>query len=104
MSNVSTPAELDFWEFVGCGVCHNGFVKETGALSSVPFWLTDCGHVVCNNHLSEYWTIARLHQVFQWTPRIPLTSVTPNVDPDQSCMVCGAQCMHLIPLAREVMQ
>ena len=47
------PADFDFWEFVNCSVCHLEFVKESGALSSIPFWLSECGHVICNAHLSE---------------------------------------------------
>ncbi|RPD66102.1 hypothetical protein L227DRAFT_648884, partial [Lentinus tigrinus ALCF2SS1-6] len=73
MSNVSASPELDFWEFVNCGICHLEFVKENGSLSSVPFWLTECGHVVCNSH----------------------------INPDHSCYECGSQGVQLMPLARE---
>ena len=51
MSSVSTP-ELDFWEFVNCARCHLPFDTDVGT-PPVPFWLTECGHIVCNNHLSE---------------------------------------------------
>lgn len=55
MSTISgASADFDFWEFVNCGVCHLEFVKESGALSSMPFWLSECGHVICNAHLSEH--------------------------------------------------
>ncbi|KAI0336501.1 hypothetical protein GY45DRAFT_1291364 [Cubamyces sp. BRFM 1775] len=75
MSNVSgRSTDFDFWEFVGCGVCHLEFIKDSGALSSVPFWLTDCGHVVCNTHLNA----------------------------DQTCAVCGNPKMQLMPLQREL--
>ncbi|KAI0721126.1 hypothetical protein C8T65DRAFT_705578 [Cerioporus squamosus] len=76
MSNVSATStpELDFWEFVNCGICHLEFVKEDGSLSSVPFWLTECGHVVCNSH----------------------------INPDHSCSECGSQGVQLMPLAREL--
>ena len=53
MSTLSTSPELDFWEFVSCGICHLEFIKDNGGVSSVPFWITECGHVVCNTHLSE---------------------------------------------------
>ena len=52
MSNISQPPEFDFWEFVSCGICHLEYIKESGALSNVPFWLTECGHVACNSHIS----------------------------------------------------
>ncbi|KAI0780971.1 hypothetical protein BD413DRAFT_501491 [Trametes elegans] len=75
MSNVSgASAEFDFWEFVSCGICHLEFIKESGTLSSVPFWLTECGHVLCNAHLS----------------------------PDQSCAACGSPGIQLIPLQQEL--
>ncbi|EPT06033.1 hypothetical protein FOMPIDRAFT_1026888 [Fomitopsis schrenkii] len=72
MSMVSTP-ELDFWEFVNCARCHLPFDTE-GGTPPVPFWLTECGHVVCNNHLNA----------------------------DQSCAQCGAQGIQLIPLQKEL--
>ncbi|KAI8998665.1 hypothetical protein BD414DRAFT_407053 [Trametes punicea] len=75
MSNVSGGSlDFDFWEFVSCGVCHLEFVKETGALSTMPFWLTECGHVICNAHLNA----------------------------DQSCAACGSPGIQLIPLQREL--
>ncbi|KAH8989217.1 hypothetical protein EDB86DRAFT_2944604 [Lactarius hatsudake] len=57
MSHVSSssPNDLDIWEFV-------------------PFWLTECGHVICNVHLNA----------------------------DQSCCVCGSQQIQMMPLQKEV--
>lgn len=49
----SLPLEYDFWDFVACARCHLPFVPESGGTPSVPFWVTECGHVICNNHLSE---------------------------------------------------
>ncbi|KAJ6520652.1 hypothetical protein B0H19DRAFT_954561 [Mycena capillaripes] len=73
MSNVSAaPAEFDFWEFVSCSRCQLPFVSDSGA--AVPFWLTECGHVVCNTHL--------------------------NID--QSCAQCGMAGIQLVPLQREM--
>ncbi|KAI0727230.1 hypothetical protein C8Q72DRAFT_841583 [Fomitopsis betulina] len=69
---MSTP-DLDFWEFVNCARCHLPFETEGGA-PPVPFWLTECGHVVCNNHLNS----------------------------DQSCAQCGAQGIQLVPLQKEL--
>ncbi|EIW60381.1 uncharacterized protein TRAVEDRAFT_120559 [Trametes versicolor FP-101664 SS1] len=75
MSSVSgASADFDFWEFVNCGVCHLEFVKESGALSSMPFWLSECGHVICNAHLNA----------------------------DQSCAACGSPGIQLLPLQREM--
>ncbi|KAI0748094.1 hypothetical protein C8Q80DRAFT_715685 [Daedaleopsis nitida] len=74
MSTFSAVPELDFWEFVNCGICHLEFVKDSGGLSSVPFWLTECGHVVCNSHINA----------------------------DQSCAECGSQGIQYTPLAKEL--
>ncbi|KAI0831273.1 hypothetical protein BC628DRAFT_1353020 [Trametes gibbosa] len=75
MSNVSNAsADFDFWEFVNCGVCHLEFVKESGALSSLPFWLSECGHVICNAHLNA----------------------------DQSCAACGTPGVQFMPLQKEL--
>ncbi|KAJ7109504.1 hypothetical protein C8R44DRAFT_679714 [Mycena epipterygia] len=73
MSNISAaPAEFDFWEFVSCSRCQLPFASDSGA--TVPFWLTECGHVVCNTHL--------------------------NID--QSCAQCGMAGIQLVPLQREM--
>ncbi|KAJ7125476.1 hypothetical protein C8R43DRAFT_1030342 [Mycena crocata] len=73
MSNISSAqAEFDFWEFVSCSRCQLPFASDSGA--SVPFWLTECGHVVCNTHL--------------------------NID--QSCAQCGMAGIQLVPLQREM--
>ncbi|KAJ7940508.1 hypothetical protein B0H13DRAFT_1938464 [Mycena leptocephala] len=73
MSNISSaPADLDFWEFVSCSRCQLPFASNSGA--TVPFWLTECGHVVCNTHL--------------------------NID--QSCAQCGMTGIQLVPLQREM--
>ncbi|KAI0044835.1 hypothetical protein FA95DRAFT_1522378 [Auriscalpium vulgare] len=69
----SSQVSLDFWEFVTCGRCHLPFSPNSSAPPPVPFWLTECSHVVCNNHLN----------------------------PDQSCPVCGSQQIQMIPLQRE---
>ncbi|KAK7020508.1 RING-type domain-containing protein [Favolaschia claudopus] len=73
MSNVSAaPAEFDFWEFVSCSRCQLPFASGSGA--TVPFWLTECGHVVCNTHLNM----------------------------DQSCAQCGMANIQLVPLQLEM--
>jgi len=52
MSNVSPDqADFDFWEFVCCAKCRMPFALDNGG-ATVPFWLTECGHVICNSHLS----------------------------------------------------
>jgi hypothetical protein len=51
MTNISSDqSDFDFWEFVSCAKCQLSFSLDAGA--TVPFWLTQCGHVICNNHLS----------------------------------------------------
>jgi hypothetical protein len=42
--------DIDFWEFVSCAKCHLPYTSEPG--KAIPFWLTECGHIICNNHLS----------------------------------------------------
>ncbi|KAH9854200.1 hypothetical protein C2E23DRAFT_727141 [Lenzites betulinus] len=75
MSSLSSAtAEIDFWEFVNCGVCHLEFIKESGTLSSMPFWLSECGHVICNAHLNA----------------------------DQSCAACGTPGVQFMPLQKEL--
>ncbi|KAF8798183.1 hypothetical protein BYT27DRAFT_7265288 [Phlegmacium glaucopus] len=63
--------DFDFWEFVSCAKCQLLFSLDGAA---VPFWLTECGHVICNNHLN----------------------------PDQSCSQCGTQGIQLAPLQQEM--
>ncbi len=46
--------DFDFWEFVYCAQCHLPFTSEAGGQPQVPFWITECGHVICNNHLSKH--------------------------------------------------
>ena len=54
MSNASAPqsSSFDFWEFVACGTCQLPFISTSTSGPTIPFWLTECGHIVCNNHLS----------------------------------------------------
>ncbi|KAF9052927.1 hypothetical protein BJ165DRAFT_1444196 [Panaeolus papilionaceus] len=69
----SDPFEFDFWEFVSCAKCRMPFAMDNGT-ATVPFWLTECGHVICNNHLN----------------------------PDRSCSQCNAPNIQLAPLQREM--
>ncbi|KAJ7905641.1 hypothetical protein B0H14DRAFT_3542881, partial [Mycena olivaceomarginata] len=74
MSNISAAggnAEVDIWEFISCSRCQLPFASS-GA--TVPFWLTECGHVVCNTHL--------------------------NID--QSCAQCGMKSIQLVPLQHQM--
>ncbi|KAF8844493.1 hypothetical protein BDN67DRAFT_894559 [Paxillus ammoniavirescens] len=68
------PSDFDFWEFVGCAVCHLPFSSSDRGAPLVPFWVTECGHVVCNTHLN----------------------------PNQSCAKCGDQSIQLMPLQRDM--
>ncbi|KAJ8078871.1 hypothetical protein PM082_013155 [Marasmius tenuissimus] len=73
-STSANQQEFDFWEFVSCAKCQLPFYSGASNVATVPFWLTDCGHVICNNHLKS----------------------------DQSCAQCGTQDIQLLPLQREV--
>lgn len=53
MSSSSSPNDPDIWEFVSCSKCYLPFLSGPSALPQVPFWLTECGHVICNIHLSK---------------------------------------------------
>ncbi|KAJ7063409.1 hypothetical protein C8F01DRAFT_1132902 [Mycena amicta] len=66
--------DFDYWDFVACARCQLPFASESG--STVPFWLTECGHVVCNAHLNS----------------------------DQSCAQCGATGIQLVPLQPQFQQ
>ena len=46
--------ELDFWDSVDCAKCHLRFAPEHGPSPPTPFWLTECGHILCNSHLSAF--------------------------------------------------
>ncbi|KAI0306346.1 hypothetical protein B0F90DRAFT_739094 [Multifurca ochricompacta] len=75
MSHISSPrTDLDIWDFVTCSKCHLPFSSGPSAPPQVPFWLTECGHVICNLHLNA----------------------------DQSCCECGAQRIQMMPLQREL--
>ena len=91
------PAEQDFdvWEFVSCAKCQLAFSPDGISGPSVPFWITECGHVICNNHLS-----ACLQEKKQdkCVAKVELDLV----DADQSCPSCNAQGIELMPLQKEV--
>ncbi|KIY72051.1 hypothetical protein CYLTODRAFT_69984 [Cylindrobasidium torrendii FP15055 ss-10] len=70
VSNASP--DFDFWEFVACSRCQIPYHTPNGPVT--PFWLTSCGHVICNNHLN----------------------------PDQSCGTCGTQSVECVPLQQEL--
>ncbi|KAH9958266.1 hypothetical protein BC827DRAFT_1136361 [Russula dissimulans] len=76
MSHITSSSrpDCDIWEFVTCSKCHLPFAPDPSAPPQVPFWLTECGHVICNLHLNA----------------------------DQSCCECGAQRIQMIPLQREL--
>lgn len=46
--------DFDFWDFVSCAVCHLPFSPPDRGPPPVPFWITECGHVLCNSHLSQH--------------------------------------------------
>lgn len=45
-------SEFDIWDFMTCAKCNLPFASDGVNQPSVPFWLTNCGHVICNSHLS----------------------------------------------------
>ncbi|KAG8217737.1 hypothetical protein J3R82DRAFT_5896 [Butyriboletus roseoflavus] len=73
-SAVRQDPDFDFWDFVCCAVCHIPFSPPDRGPPLVPFWITECGHVLCNSHLN----------------------------PNQSCTKCGDQGIQLIPLQRNI--
>ncbi|KAH8827067.1 hypothetical protein DL96DRAFT_1680937 [Flagelloscypha sp. PMI_526] len=72
---MSTTAamDMDFWDYVCCSRCYLPVSTDKGSFT-IPFWLTECGHVVCNNHLKS----------------------------DQSCATCGATQIQVTPLQHDL--
>ncbi|KAF9265461.1 hypothetical protein L218DRAFT_997428 [Marasmius fiardii PR-910] len=88
---MSTPqTEFDFWEFVTCSKCQLSFLSGPDTVGNVPFWLTECGHIMCNNHISP----SSVFLVFP--PNVQMT-----LESDQSCAQCGAKGVEFLPLQRE---
>lgn len=44
--------DADFWNYIACTKCSLTYSADDTL--TIPFWLTECGHVVCNNHLSVF--------------------------------------------------
>ncbi|KAI0320739.1 hypothetical protein OF83DRAFT_1052597 [Amylostereum chailletii] len=75
MSRTSTSGnDFDIWKFVSCAKCRLPYETDGSGPPMVPFWLTECGHIICNNHLNA----------------------------DQSCPGCGLQQVQMTPLQREL--
>ncbi|CAE6400624.1 unnamed protein product [Rhizoctonia solani] len=72
----ASSTDNSIWEYVHCSVCMMLFLppNRPDPVPDVPFWLTECGHVICNNHLM----------------------------PDQSCASCGAKNPSIVPLQRNM--
>ncbi|KAI0093672.1 hypothetical protein BDY19DRAFT_918247 [Irpex rosettiformis] len=66
--------DFDFWEFVTCSRCLLPFNLDPSGAPSVPFWLTECGHVLCNHHIK----------------------------PDRSCGKCGERDIQVTSLQSKV--
>ncbi|KAL5532642.1 hypothetical protein ACEPAF_4416 [Sanghuangporus sanghuang] len=66
--------DFSIWEFVTCAKCNHAFSVDGTSGPSIPFWITECGHVLCNAHLNA----------------------------DQSCPSCNAQKIELMPLQKEM--
>lgn len=56
MSSIRSLRDFSFWEYVHCAVCQLPFIPDPvnapTAPPCTPFWLTECGHTLCNGHLS----------------------------------------------------
>lgn len=72
----STSSDSGIWEYVHCSVCMVLFLPpdRPDRAPDIPFWLTECGHVVCNNHLKA----------------------------DQSCAACGTTNVNIVALQRNM--
>ncbi|CAE6424268.1 unnamed protein product [Rhizoctonia solani] len=72
----ASPTDKSIWEYVHCSVCMMLFLppNRTDPVPDIPFWLTECGHVICNNHLMA----------------------------DQSCASCRAKNPTIVPLQRNM--
>jgi len=93
-SSIAGDSVYDFWEAVTCAKCHLRFVLDGGGPPLVPFWITECGHIFCNNHLSGYTDNGSFLG-------LTLISNGPE-DADQSCSCCGGRPINLTPLQRQV--
>lgn len=93
-SSIAGDSVYDFWEAVTCAKCHLRFVPDDGGPPLAPFWITECGHVLCNNHLSGYPDIQSSFGLALISKRLQ--------DADQSCSQCGDRPINLAPLQREV--
>lgn len=51
--------DFDFWDFVSCAVCHISYSSPDRGPPPVPFWITECGHVLCNSHLGQFLSFAQ---------------------------------------------
>ena len=106
---VAWNTKYSAWEFVHCGICYLPFInpRNPEAPPPVPFWLTECSHVVCNNHLSELSLMA----CCPWLRRVLTRSIRvflfnhpfDSKDADQTCRQC-ADGLHieLMPLQLDV--
>lgn len=93
MSHLSaSKPEYDFWDYVNCARCHLSYASDVGG-PQVPFWLTECGHVLCNNHLSQSRLLLAVSH---------LSSRKLSIDSDRSCAQCGSRDIELVSLQRQV--
>ncbi|GAW01189.1 hypothetical protein LENED_002770 [Lentinula edodes] len=73
-----SASNFNFWEFVCCAKCQLPFNSGANG-STVPFWLTECGHVICNNHLNSDQTCAQCR-----SPGIQLIPLQLDMEPPMS--------------------
>ncbi|THU79011.1 hypothetical protein K435DRAFT_34542 [Dendrothele bispora CBS 962.96] len=70
MSTVPAQPAFDFWKYAACSKCQLPFFSD----GIVPFWLTECGHIICDLHLNADQSCAHCGsrtQLFPLHPDIP---------------------------------
>lgn len=94
--------EFDFWDYVSCSLCYLLFTPNDKGPPPVPFWLTECGHVLCNNHLRQWY-------LFLFTSSFPFGLCHAHRPGSKLCSMRGAgyptgaspaRCMHRLTLPK----
>ncbi|KAG9010086.1 hypothetical protein FRB93_004748 [Tulasnella sp. JGI-2019a] len=50
--HTAQDSDVDIWAFVHCDICMLPFIPSPNE-AATPFWLTECGHVLCNAHINS---------------------------------------------------
>lgn len=94
MSSVRSDGAFSLWEFVHCGICYTFWSDPP----RIPLWATDCGHIICNDHLSGPLTCRYRDCSEKKNLLIASTSKGPN----GSCSCCGLEGVAVLPLKNDV--